>query len=696
MWLLGQVSHHEHWSETGFLAGEAALNSLVAVESFKYTLRRQRPYQGDGSGSFFQSSGTSFPSEHSAAAWSVAGVIAHEYPGPFTKIVAYGLASLVDISRIRGHQHFPSDVLVGSVIGNLVAQDIYSRRHDPQLGGAEWRSISQLFRGDGNSSPANHGSPYVPLDSWIYPALDRLAAMGLIDSGFAGMKPWTRNECVLLLNEAGDKISGAGLGGEQAEKIYGLLEHEFRDEREGLGGTTPSARLESVYTRVMGISGPPLTDGYHFGQTIINDFGRPYAEGVNSVEGISGWATAGRWVGYIRAEYQHSPSAPPLSGPARQAISAVDVVPESPTTLIPAVNRVQLLDAYVGLNTQNWEVTFGRQSLWWGPGDGGPMMFSDNAAPINMFRVNRVQPFKLPWILGWLGPIRTEVFIGQLTGQEFLFNPSGLMGQSGQPLNPQPFIHGQMFSFKPTPNFEFAVFRTTDYGGPGYPLTLHTLVRSLFTTGNENPGGASKPGDRRSGVNFSYRLPALRKWVTFYGDGFTDDEFSPIAYADRSVWHAGIYLPQFPRINKLDLRVEGVYTNNPLGGKICCGFFYWNATWRSGYTNGGNLIGSWVGRDGQGAQAWSNYWFTPRNKIQVSFRHQKVGQDFIPGGGTLTDVGLRVDLWTNRNLGISTNMQYETWFFPVIRPGQQTNVSAGLQLTFWPGLTRHAKSASEP
>src|SRR2546429_5278465 len=170
MWLLGHVSHHEHWSETGFLSGEAALNSPVAVESFKYTLRRQRPYQGDGNGSFFQSSGTSFPSEHAAAAWSVAGVIAHEYPGPFTKIMVYGLASLVDISPIRGHQPFPSDVLVGSVIGNLVAQDIYSRRHDPQLGGAEWRSISQLFRGDGDLSPRNMGSPYVPIDSWVYPA----------------------------------------------------------------------------------------------------------------------------------------------------------------------------------------------------------------------------------------------------------------------------------------------------------------------------------------------------------------------------------------------------------------------------------------------------------------------------------------------------------------------------------------------
>src|SRR5947209_8337126 len=113
MWLLGHVKHNEHWSETGFLAGEAAINSLVAVEAFKYSLRRERPYQGDGTGPFFQNGGTSFPSEHAAAAWSVAGVIAHEYPGPLMKIAAYGLASLVDYSRIRGRQHFPSDVFVG-------------------------------------------------------------------------------------------------------------------------------------------------------------------------------------------------------------------------------------------------------------------------------------------------------------------------------------------------------------------------------------------------------------------------------------------------------------------------------------------------------------------------------------------------------------------------------------------------------
>src|SRR6266851_3319327 len=236
MWVLGHVKHNEHWSETGFLAGEAAVNSWVAVEGLKYSLRRERPYQGDGSGAFFQSGGTSFPSGHAATAWSIAGVVAHEYPGPLTKAMAYGLASLVSVSRLKAHQHFPSDVLVGSVMGNLIAQNIYSRHHDPDLGGGEWRSISEFFRGDGNSSPANQGSPYVPLDSWVYPAFDRLAALGVIDSGFAGMRPWKRNECARLVNEAAEKVDEQLSGGPEAEKIYRLLETEFRDEIEGRGG----------------------------------------------------------------------------------------------------------------------------------------------------------------------------------------------------------------------------------------------------------------------------------------------------------------------------------------------------------------------------------------------------------------------------------------------------------------------------
>jgi membrane-associated phospholipid phosphatase len=703
MWLLGHVKHNEHWSETGFLAGEAALNSLVAAEAFKYSLRRQRPLQGDGSGPFFQSSGTSFPSEHAAAAWSVAGVVAHEYPGPLMKIAAYGLASLVDYSRIRGRQHFPSDVFVGSIVGNLIAQNVYSRHHDPDLGGGEWRSISQFFRGDGDLSPANQGSPYVPLDSWIYPALDRLIGMGMIDSGFSGVRPWTRSECARLLTEASDKVDG---GPAEGQKTFQLLETEFREELEGASmGSTFRGRLESVYTRSTEIAGEPLslTDGYTFGQTLINDFGRQYERGFNSVTGFSAWTTAGHWVGYVRGEYQRSPSAPALPESARLTIAMVDpVLGTPPATPISSISQLQLLDAYVGLNFDNWELTFGQQSLSWGAGNGGSLTFSNNAPPIKMFRINRITPLALPSFLHWLGPMRTEFFLGQLTGQEFLLSPSGFVGQFGKALDPQPFIHGQLISFKPTPNFEFAFYRTTIYGGSGYPLTFHTLTRSLFTTGNENAGGPSKPGNRTSGLNFSYRLPGLRNWLTLYGDGYTDDEFSPIAYVDVSAWHAGFYLSRFPGISRLDLRAEGIYTDVPGGTSANTknpGSFYQNGTWRSGYTNNGDLIGSWIGRGGQGAQAWSNYWFTPRNRLQFYFRHQKVSQEFIPGGGSLTDIGVRTDYSLRSNLSVSVSAQHERWLFPVIHPNPVSNVAASIGIVFEPQRlfrSSHAASAHTP
>src|SRR5207302_9686435 len=168
-------------------------------------------------------------------------------------------------------------------------------------------------------------------------------------------------------------------------------------------------------------SGQPLTDGNHFGQTITNDFGRPYQEGFNSVDGFSAWATSGRWASYIRAEYQHSPSAPAQPLSARQFIASVDGLPVVPSaTPFAAVNQVRLLDASAGLTFDNWQVSFGHQSLWWSPMQSGPLMFSDNAEPINMFRISRVSPFKLPGILGWLGPFRAELVFGQLTGHAFV------------------------------------------------------------------------------------------------------------------------------------------------------------------------------------------------------------------------------------------------------------------------------------
>ena len=472
------------------------------------------------------------------------------------------------------------------------------------------------------------------------------------------------------------------------EQIYRLLENEFRDERgEDDGNNLFHARVESVYSRFTAISGEPLTDGNHFGQTIINDYGRPYQEGFNSVLGFSTWMTSGRWVGYLRAEYQHSPADPAPPESARQFISSVDNVPGvPPPTPYSEVNKVQLLDAYVGLNFENWQVSFGRQSLWWGPTQGGPMMFSDNAAPLNMFRINRISSFKLPSVLGWLGPIRMEWFLGQLAGHEFVFRTdTGVVGQFGHSVGRQPFLQGQKISLKPTPNFEFSVSFTVVFAGGPTPLTFHTLERSYTGLSNsQQQGGITDEGDGRSGVDFSYRVPGLRKWLTFYGDAFTEDEISPLSFPRKSAIRGGLYMPRIPGIPKLDLRVEGG-TTVPPDFPTCIGCFYVNNAYPDGsYTNLGNLVGSWLGRAGQGEQAWTTYWLSSRNKIQFNYRHQKVDAKYLPQGGTLNDGGVKADFWLGNTVMMSGSVQYEKWNYPVLAPLPKSNVTTSLELTFWP------------
>ena len=703
MWVLGHIKHNEHWSETGFLAGEAALNSLVMVESLKYSLGRERPYQGNGTGPFFQG-GTSFPSEHAAAAWSIAGVIAHEYPSPFVKIMAYGLASLVDFSRVHARKHFPSDVFVGTMMGNLIGQNIYSRNHDPGLGGEAWKSISQMFKSEGNLTPSNMGSPYVPMDSWVYSAFERLAAMGYVNSGMFGMRPWTRLECARLLNES-ENHDVDDSNSLEAAKTYVQLSKEFAGELEEMsGGENRVAKVESVYTSVTAISGQPLTDGFNFGQTIINDYGRPFEEGLNSADGFSAWATEGHLVVYIRAEYEHAPSAPALSESARQFISDSNKsslgfgLPPAPPLPIPTINQVHLLDSYIGLNFSNWQVTFGPQTLWWGPSLGGPLMFSDNAAPVNMFRINRVSPFKLPSFLGWLGPWRIETFLGELTGHDFVFQTdTGVVGQWGQPLSRQPFLDGTRFSFKPTPAFELGFSLTVVFAGGPSPLTAHTFFRTYSPSQGSGsqagiPGNPTDPGDRRSGLDFTLRIPHVKDGLKFYTEAFVEDEFSPIAYWRNAAIWSGLYLAQVPKLNKLDFRVEAGYTDLPSGlengtsqSHYPPGVFYSDGRYPGGsYTNGGDLLGNWMGRDSQGVQAWSNYRFSPRSFIQASFRHQKVSQQFMPGGGSLTDFSLSANFWLRNDLSVSGSLQYERWLYPIITPGAQTNVTTSMQLVFWP------------
>lgn len=305
--LLGRMRRNDHLAEAGLLSGEAAISSTSTSYFFKTAFGRQRPYEGTQHGAFFRG-GTSFPSEHAAVAWSVASVWAHEYPGFLSRTLAYGLASAVTITRVTGKQHFASDALIGSALGWYFGRQAYRAHHDSDLSGAAWGGVfDDVVPSETTPNPRHMGSPYVPMDSWVYAALDRLVALGFITDAYLAIRPWTRLECARMLEEAEER-SNLGAGSAELDKTFSTLAEEFGNEAKRLDGDRHIvASLDSLYLRTTSISGTPLRDGFHFGQTIVNDYGRPYAEGFSTIAGITAHGQAGPLSFSVQGEYQHAP-----------------------------------------------------------------------------------------------------------------------------------------------------------------------------------------------------------------------------------------------------------------------------------------------------------------------------------------------------------------------------------------------------
>jgi hypothetical protein len=181
--------------------------------------------------------------------------------------------------------------------------------------------------GSPSCEPIRIDSPYIPVDSWVYPALWRLYALGYIDTIYLGMRPYTRASVDHMLEEAAARITDAGneAAADEAQGIYESLQHALHfDASAPCGSDKPATRVESVYSVERAIGGTPLRDSFHLGSTIINDYGRPYEKGFNDYTGASGYATAGRFQLYARGEFQGAPSSNGYSTGLGQALAQID------------------------------------------------------------------------------------------------------------------------------------------------------------------------------------------------------------------------------------------------------------------------------------------------------------------------------------------------------------------------------------
>ena len=124
--------------ETAFLAGTGLILTAGATQVLKYTAGRARPYTLEGPGRFrilaADDDHHSFPSGHTAAAFSLSTVLAHQIGNGWATAGLYTLAAMTSLSRVYAGEHWFSDCVFSAVLSMTITHSLlqwYDTRMEP-------------------------------------------------------------------------------------------------------------------------------------------------------------------------------------------------------------------------------------------------------------------------------------------------------------------------------------------------------------------------------------------------------------------------------------------------------------------------------------------------------------------------------------------------------------------------------------
>ena len=383
----------------------------------------------------------------------------------------------------------------------------------------------------------------VPLDSWVYGALDRLEGYGLIDSALSGTKPYSRLEVARLLGTAMKKWEEIGRqkkpsGFADKDLIPSLLERfkrEFKRELIEVGaleGTKSPSFLKPVDEVILKYafqsdnpvirpqgSNPPTQTIY----PIYNNDGIVYQKQNNFSAEIAG---EGRLWDHFSLYYQ-----PIFKNFENQN------------------SHLELEKGYVIAEALNIALEAGRDSMGWGASYNGNLLMTNNARPFDLIKLANPLPFSLPL----LGLFKFNIFLSRL-------DYGGPTQQSPSQIG-RPTLHGLRLDFKPRPIFEIGISQIAIFGGEGRnDLSFGDYYKILYS--NKNYSGKLSSNQQVS-VDFSLRWPNFDKILPifrslkFYGEwGAEDTGFPP----DRRAYSLGLFLNDLFLVGRADLRLEYAHT----------------------------------------------------------------------------------------------------------------------------------------
>ncbi len=398
----------------------------------------------------------------------------------------------------------------------------------------------------------------LPLDSWVYPALDKLCGLGLIDSSLQGTRPYSRAEAARQAREAWSKAADGHVP-QAVIQLLLRLRREFRDQL---------AENESGRELVTGSYFKPIRSldmEYRF-----SDGEEARFPGTNAQQSPVNYNNFG-----IDYANRHNLQATVES---EMRLTRFFLLNLRPCFLLEeqdeggAGSGLRLLEGKGALELGGVEISAGRQALWWGQGRHGSLILTNNAKPLDMVRVTNPSPILLPWILKYLGPFRFDAFWSRLEEEREI---------------PKPYFAGLRLTIKPFPWLELGGSRTAIFGGEGRSdIGISDFITIL---GGKNINGRSDTSDQLAALDFRLRLPFLGGGE-LYGEWGGEDEAG--SFLSNMAFLGGVYLPHLEPSDRISLRLEYADLSHIDDNSLP---WYQHYIYQSGYTYRGKILGHAAG-----------------------------------------------------------------------------------------------------
>lgn len=467
----------------------------------------------------------------------------------------------------------------------------------------------QAQAADRTNVPLRNWGAFAINREWTYDAIEKLVLSGLTDRAVLNTKPMSRLEMALLIAQAIERIEAGTEGAyndrEALEETLWNLVEEFQPELAELQ-VAPALRMGKPHGFVFlkPVDKVQIREAFADRDLALeNSQGELYRKGLSLR-----WAFRSRaQIGDFFSLYLH---------------------PEA--LLDEGTGQGRLVEGSLKLTFKNIELEVGRDSLWWGPGFHGAVLFSNNARPLDLVKLSSAEPFLPPGFLKFLGPTKVTFFLARLEEERDF---------------PRAQLAGLRLNFAPFPFLELGVSRAIQFGGRGRPSPTLGDIPALFI-GQEGSGPRGPQDPRDNNQLFSYdmtlrlsridRLLPIAKDLQLYFENGSDDKTG----LSKPGLLFGLFIPNLLYSHGTDLRVEYATLHRT---------WYQHAIYTSGFTFKGRILGHHVGGDGRDLYVRLTHRFSP---------------DFL--------IGFDVDLERRGNSGLSKPPERRT----------EQRVSPGLDLSY--------------